>query len=528
VTIASDDIFEADVLVIGGGVAGTWAALAAAREGVSVILADKGYCGASGVAACAGPGHWWVPPDPALRAQAIERRLALSGGLAERDWMARILDSTWRSLPTLAPYYRFPTDENGVTQYRALRGPEYMRAMRQIVEEAGVRILDQSPALELLILSDGSVAGARGRRRQSHSNWAVRAGAVVLATGGYAFKSRLLGGQTNTGDGHLMAAEAGAEFSGMEFSNFYSIAPARTTMTRSMAYAFATFFDADGHELDIPPGPDNTRDLGRALLQGPLYCHLGRMPADIRVHLSRISPNVTLTFDRLGVDPFNDRFEVTLIAEGTVRGCGGLRIVDADCATNVSGLFAAGDVASREQVAGAISGGGAINSSWALSSGQWAGGAAARLAKALGRRAGETARAIGEAGLRPTRRARDLDPREIVRQAQREALPYDKNIFRCGVTLSMSLSHLDRLWTDIRGGLASAGDGAIAAREAAAVVATSRWSYGAALAREESRGMHVRDDALKQQGEYAHRLRLGGLDSIWTRFEAPYAVEAAQ
>src|SRR5271155_4949927 len=115
--VEAGESFEADLLVIGGGIAGTWAAVAAAREGARVILADKGYCGASGVAATAGPGHWWVPPDPALREQAIARKLATGGGLADPDWIARILDMTWRTLPTLAPYYFFPKDETGVTQY---------------------------------------------------------------------------------------------------------------------------------------------------------------------------------------------------------------------------------------------------------------------------------------------------------------------------------------------------------------------------------------------------------------------------
>jgi succinate dehydrogenase/fumarate reductase flavoprotein subunit len=85
---------EADVLVIGGGLAGCWAAIAAAREGASVVLAEKGYCGTSGVTATAGPGHWWVPPDPNARAEAINRRYNASGGLADQRWMARILDMT--------------------------------------------------------------------------------------------------------------------------------------------------------------------------------------------------------------------------------------------------------------------------------------------------------------------------------------------------------------------------------------------------------------------------------------------------
>lgn len=47
---------EADVLVLGGGPAGTWAAVTAARDGASVVLADKGYCGTSG--ATASVDHW--------------------------------------------------------------------------------------------------------------------------------------------------------------------------------------------------------------------------------------------------------------------------------------------------------------------------------------------------------------------------------------------------------------------------------------------------------------------------------------
>ena len=42
---------SADVLVIGGGLAGAWAALSAAEQGAGVVLVDKGYCGTSGVTA---------------------------------------------------------------------------------------------------------------------------------------------------------------------------------------------------------------------------------------------------------------------------------------------------------------------------------------------------------------------------------------------------------------------------------------------------------------------------------------------
>jgi succinate dehydrogenase/fumarate reductase flavoprotein subunit len=292
---------ETDVLVIGGGLAGTWAAVAAAREGADVVLADKGYCGTSGVTATAGPGHWWVAPE--RRQEAIAQRSARAFGLADPDWMARVLEMTWRTLPTLAGYYRFPLDDNGNPRYRALRGPEYLKAMRALALDHGVHILDQSPALELLLHRDGAVAGARGLRRQEAGDWTVRAGAVIIATGGCAFASRLLGSQNNTGDGYLMAAEAGADFSGMEFSSYYTVSPAFSTMTRSMSYAFARYFDAAGREIEAGPG-DGPDAVARALLDGPVHASLDRMPEDIRAALPRISPNVLLPFERANIDPF--------------------------------------------------------------------------------------------------------------------------------------------------------------------------------------------------------------------------------
>ena len=50
--------FRTDVLVLGGGPAGTWAAISAAQRGASVILADKGFCGTSGATAPSGTGVW--------------------------------------------------------------------------------------------------------------------------------------------------------------------------------------------------------------------------------------------------------------------------------------------------------------------------------------------------------------------------------------------------------------------------------------------------------------------------------------
>ncbi|SDP42147.1 Succinate dehydrogenase/fumarate reductase, flavoprotein subunit [Rhodoferax sp. OV413] len=515
---------QTDVLVVGGGLAGAWAALGAARAGAQVVLVDKGYCGTSGVTATAGPGHWWIAPP--LRDAAVAKRLAAGEGLADAHWMHRILDTTWQHLPSLAPHYPFPYDAQGKPVFRSLRGPEYMRVLRGLVEAAGVRVLDHSPVLELLQHADGSVAGARGLQRQSQAAWEVRAGAVVLATGGCAFLSRLLGADNNTGDGYLMAAEAGAELSGMEFSNYYTVAPAFSSMTRSMSYVFARYFDTSGRDLHIAPGPSQTTALASALLQGPVYCTLDLTPDDLRAALPTISPNVMLPFTRRGIDPFKDRFEVTLRGEGTVRGIGGLRIVNDACETTVPNLFAAGDTATRELVAGAISGGGNINSAWALSSGLWAGQGAAERARRAGRRATGAVHAAGQAGLRPHQHVAAVDNAAVLATLQRPMLDYDLNIFRSGPALARSKAQLDSAWHSFSAHAQGSGRSVLRTRETAALLATARWCAAAALARTESRGMHRRTDMPRADPGQAHRTTVGGLAQVWHRPERSLQPEA--
>jgi len=515
--IADTTQLHTDVLILGGGMAGAWAAVAAARAGAAVVLVDKGYCGTSGVTATAGPGHWWVPPDPPdARPAAIAARNLGAAGLGDPHWMAAVIDLTWRVLPTLASHYDFPRNEAGAVQYRGLRGPEYMRALRRLAIGLGVQILDHWPALELLRSADGVISGARGVQRQRANHpWQITAGAVVLATGGTSFRSHLLGAHNNTGDGYLMGVEAGATLSGMEFTAAYTVAPARSTMTRTMSYAYASYTDAGGRPLDIPAGPDNSRALAHALLQGPVFCRFDHMPDAVRRWLPSISPNVMLPFDRWGIDPWRDRFEVTLHNDGTIRGTGGLRVSDADCSVGVPGLYAAGDAATRELVAGAISGGGAQNSAWALSSAHWAARAAADFARSRSP-FGTVLEALGQAGLQPSRSARHVDTRQAVTAVQAQMHPYDRNLFRSGDRLQASAQALTSVWTEIRDHAHGAVD-PLRTREAAAMTATARWSVAAALHRRESRGMHQRDDLPASDAKQAHRLQTGGLDTVWVR-----------
>lgn len=526
---ANDLSFAVDVLVIGGGPAGAWAAWSAAAQGARVALVDKGYCGASGAAAASGNTLWYVPPDPDRREMALMSREARNEGLSDRTWMSRVLSQTYTGLHVLENWgYPFPLDDQGQVYRRSLQGPEYMRLMRKQVKKAGVQILDHSPALELLISADGLVAGAAGIRRQVGDRWWIKAGAVVIASGGCAFLSKALGCNVLTGDGYLMAAEAGAELSGMEFSNVYGIVPTFASVTKNAFYRWATFTYEDGTPIEGANAGKGRPLIARALLTQPVYAQIDHADETTQTMMRLAQPNFFLPFDRAGINPFTQRFPITLRLEGTVRGTGGIRIVDSTCATSVPGLFAAGDAATRELICGGASGGGSLNAAWAISSGTWAGQAAAQCANRLGKIDDRPVFRLGGATLRSTSASTEFIPQEVIRAVQAEVFPYNRNLFRSESVLQESLDRLDRLWHEISGFTASDSHAdlqAIQAREAAAMVATARWMYATALARKESRGMHKREDYPHTDPQQTHRLVTHGLDRVWVTPEPQLAPE---
>ena len=525
----------ADVLIVGGGPAGAWAALAARQEGARVILVDKGYLGTSGATAPSNTGTWFVPPGDRRR-QAVDQRIARTGGLADPRWAHRTLDMVWERLHRLAEWgYRFPTDDNGRPYLANLRGPDYMHFMRRRVRAAGVTILDHHPALELLRDSE-RVAGAAGIDRQRDREWRIRAGAVVLATGGCAFGERILGATGLTGDGYLMAVEAGAVLSGMEFSAQYAFAPKPSALNKGLPFRWASFTREDGTPVEAAGG-DRHAAVATALLQGPVYAQYDKASPELRQWLRQGQPNCFLPLDRSGVDPFAERWPVTLRCEGTVRGVGGIRLTGEDCATDVPGLYAAGDAASRERLTGAISGGGGPNSSWAIASGNWAGQAAALFALRLGKRAtASRAAALGGAGLRPSRERPGTAEeavkgeaiiRDLIAAVREEMLPLDRNFFRTAGTLVRSLARLDGNWEVLAGLRMAGGMAVLRAREAAALTATGRWAYCSALARAESRGMQRRRDAPDPDPCFLCAIETAGIDRVTVarRPLAPGALE---
>jgi succinate dehydrogenase/fumarate reductase flavoprotein subunit len=518
---------SADVLVIGGGPAGAWAALSAADEGASVVVVEKGYTGTSGpFGVGAGTGIYYARPDDAeQRDTIVQSRQPIAYGLSDPAWGYRTYDQAYVNLEKIAKWgFDWPRTPDGAQEWRGnVRGPTIMAFLRKVMLAHGVRILDHSPALELLA-ADGVAAGASGVNKQTGQTWQVRAGAVVITTGGTSFLSGVLGDKTHTGDGYLLAAELGAEFSGMELTGQWQAAPKATNLTRG-AYRseVGTYYDANGEETK------NGRQMVNSILElGPeLWDSLDRTGGDLELQkLIRDSHPIAFQyFERKGIDPFTERYPVTFLLEGTMRAGGGLAIDD-DLATSVPGLFAGGDCTSREKLSGGGPPGGGPAQAWAFATGAFAGQSAARFALQHGQQAAY--RQVVSAGRFGVQHQPDraVSPEEIIELVQDEMLVPEKNYWRTGPGMTASLQRFDDAWTHAipqlgwvtRDSAKATARDRMRTREAAALLATGRWIYASALMREESRGLHRRKDfpgpAADWEGQH---VLSGGLDRVWVR-----------
>lgn len=516
----------ADVLVIGGSLAGSWAAIAAAKRGSTVIVADKGYIGASGPIAAGSVGTYYIKPDdPVQREAMINARMPLAFGLADSRWGERILDQAYRNLQQLADWgYEWPKVADG-RENRGTITPNVLAFLRRKLTQLGVGLLDNSPVLELL-RSEEVVSGAVGVNRRTGEIWRIRAGAVVLATGGTAFLSKTAGTGGNTGDGYLLAAEAGAHFSGMEFSSQFHIRPHGGTQTKG------TYRGGDTNGwAQLTDGNGNKVNLGRQTVQAILETgsvwdsFQSVQDPELQKLILGAYYGTSQFFEDAGVNPFDAPYRADFILEGSIRATGGIAIDDT-LQTAVPGLFAGGDVTSREKLNGAGPPGGGPAAGWALGAGYFAGDEAARFAKFMGRNHySRPIKHLGGAGLRPASEVRPVDRQEILKPVQEHMFALDCNYWREESTLASSLSTYAGLWRELRDGLQgeAAGDAraqarsALKSRELVSLVQAARWINASALERRETRGLHRRKDYPNLDLSQTHHLLSGGLDEVWVK-----------
>lgn len=231
-----------DVLVIGGGTAGTMAALTAAEHGADVLLLEKAHVRHSGALAMGMDGvNNAVIPGRAEPDDYVAEITRANDGIVDQSTVRQTATRGFAMVQRLESYgVKFEKDEHGEYAVRQVhRSGSYVLPMpegkdvkkvlyRQLRRrEMRERIRIENRVMPVRVLTsedDGCAVGAAGFNTRTGQFVVVRAGAVILATGacgrlGLPASGYLYGtyeNPTNAGDGYAMAYHAGAELTGIE------------------------------------------------------------------------------------------------------------------------------------------------------------------------------------------------------------------------------------------------------------------------------------------------------------------------
>jgi succinate dehydrogenase/fumarate reductase flavoprotein subunit len=232
---------ETDVLVIGSGAAGMYAAIEAARKGCQVLLADRSLIGRGGatvmaqmtVAVALGsetPDHWSHHYEDTLAAgrglcnEPLAQLLCEDGPACIRamdDWGVGWARKDGRIAQAMAPGHDRP---RCVYVDFLNTGPAVSKTLRTVVNKSGgIRKAGDLCIIDLL-RHKGDVVGAAALHLGSGAPVILSAKATILATGGLTRLYRRNSASANMGgDGYALALRAGASLVDMEFVQFFPI-----------------------------------------------------------------------------------------------------------------------------------------------------------------------------------------------------------------------------------------------------------------------------------------------------------------
>ena len=228
------DFVKTDVLVIGGGIAGCFAAIRASEMGSDVVLLEKATVRRGG---SVGPGmdHVFigVHPETITLQEAKEHARACRKELMDPNVILAMYKEAYDRTVDLERFgvpvkeddgsyfiWKIPERKFYLVSYR---GVDTKVKLGEAVRKTGTKVVERTMAVELLS-HDGSVVGALGLNTRTGELTVFLAKATILCTGEAGRQYLEPDGlfvtyfpNTNTGDSEAMSYRAGAELANMEY-----------------------------------------------------------------------------------------------------------------------------------------------------------------------------------------------------------------------------------------------------------------------------------------------------------------------
>jgi succinate dehydrogenase flavoprotein subunit len=524
-----------DVLIIGAGGAGMYAAIAAAQKDVSVLLVDKGQVGRGGATIMAQMtvAVALSEQEPDSTALHLEDTLKAGRGLCNEELAALLCEDGPKRIREMEAWGTRWARENGHIKQEMAPGHSVKRCCyvdflntgpavaatlrRKVSETSTIRRLSNLAVIDILV-SEGRARGAIALNLVDGELVTIQAKAVILAAGGLTkLYARNSASANMGGEAYALALWSGAELIDMEFVQFFPIGhlaprlvgmdpimwdPFRYKLGGKMLNGqFQEFIDRYG-STDF--GRYNaTRDIaayailkeveaGRGTPHSGAYLDFRHIPeAQLR---SAFGPVI----DRLlanGIDLTKTPVEVGPMAHYHM---GGIR-VDVNMQTRIAALYAAGEAVGGANGANRLSGN-AITEAFVF--GARAGSAAAESAKSSRSEWDEKFADDAVGRLKSFGGKSDaIGGVPIALQAELQRLMWEQaGPFRTDKKLSAALARIEEMQKEdllhLRIGAARRFNLDLQdAFELRAMLVTAEAVVRSALARKESRGAHQREDS---------------------------------
>jgi succinate dehydrogenase/fumarate reductase flavoprotein subunit len=518
-------VLKTDLLIVGGGIAGLAAAISAKEidAELDVLIVDKVVTGWGGKANKGGGNIVFMDGEEIDR--VLDFHVHNVGEyLEDQDLLLDFARSTRPNLEKLESWgvhiYR---DEEGEPKYvrwlpehpwrLALLDQDLTLQMARHARKLGVRIKDRVEIVDLL-KDGGRVCGAVGFGMIDGACVLVEAGAVVLANGNQCFKLMPRWSSAG-GEGIAAAYRAGATMRGAEFGNFINWVFADTKEVCQGAED--CLYNAKGENISRRVRPTLESDVhSKEVVEWWKEMKAGNGPIVANMIENYVNNEIVPAFheDALAVRPVSMKFWGLTIgkamAASTVKSpmqpvMPGLNAelapvkVDHDMATTVPGLFAIGDTSyAGACLAGAVPAPpGRMRGSglgFATYSGVRCAPAAVAAARAAsGHADADQAEALKARVFAPLGRSGMAAP-ELVRAVQDVMAPVPYSIYKSADRMEEALGKVLALKEQVPQLAANDPHYLAACHVAESMVLGAEMFYRASLAREETRGWHIRED----------------------------------